>query len=143
LTPAQRYDQLVQHQHPAEPQATQQSGWPAAQTPPAQPAPARPALTQPAPTQPAPAQAAPTQPASTQPAPAQPAPTHWTAQPAPRQRERVSEAQPTEQTGQTPQQPAREQAGQAPPNGAAGDEEGWRFWPPADQAGEGAYQRPT
>jgi DivIVA domain-containing protein len=36
-------------------------------------------------------------------------------------------------------------ARQAGANGAAGDEgeEGWRFWPPADQQGEGAYQRPS
>ncbi|MEU8225338.1 hypothetical protein, partial [Kribbella sp. NPDC048915] len=26
---------------------------------------------------------------------------------------------------------------------SAGDGEGWQFWPPADQAGEGAYQRPS
>ena len=98
LTPAQRYDQLVQNQRPE---------------------------------QPAPSQSAPAEPDPD----SQQTATHWTSQP-PQQ----EQAGPTEQAQQqTPQQ----QGGVEAANGAAGDEEGWRFWPPADQAGEGAYQRPS
>ncbi|WP_272948967.1 DivIVA domain-containing protein [Kribbella soli] len=76
---------------------------------------------------------------------------HWTAQ-APEQTsdERTAAPQPQveqqTQEQQAPGQQAPEQgAQQAGVNGAAGDgdEEGWRFWPPADQQGEGAYQRPS
>ena len=54
-----------------------------------------------------------------------------------------------EQRAQEPEQAQGQQQGsgasQGGVNGAAGDEgeEGWRFWPPADQQGEGAYQRPS
>lgn len=107
----------------------------------------------PAPHQPAPAQpdAAPAEP------PVEPPATHWTQQPPqepqeqtqPQEQTRPQEQnQPQEQT--RPQEQAQRQT-QEPPqaeaNGAAedgdGNEEGWRFWPPADQQGEGAYQRPN
>ncbi|WP_432894561.1 DivIVA domain-containing protein [Kribbella sp. CA-245084] len=81
----------------------------------------------------------------------QPAPTlHWTQAPEP---------QLPEQQAADVQQPPAEQSApathwtQAPPpqqqsdpeqgNGQQGEGEGWRFWPPADQEGEGAYQRPS
>ncbi|MET9317663.1 DivIVA domain-containing protein [Kribbella sp. NPDC003505] len=123
LTPAQRYDQLVQNQRSE------------------QPAPSRSAPAEPEPD-------------------SQQAATHWTSQPpqqeqagdtqateetpyqqpADPQQEQGSETQATEQAQQqTPQQ----QGGVEAANGSAGDEEGWRFWPPADQAGEGAYRRPS
>jgi DivIVA domain-containing protein len=94
------------------------------------------------------------------PAPAEPSaepPTaHWTSQPQqpPQlQQPRTPQASaPEPQAAAAPepqadrqtqeQQHAQQQAGA---NGAAGDgdAEGWRFWPPADQQGEGAYQRPS
>jgi len=118
LTPAQRYDQLVQNQRPA-----------------------------------------PSQSAPAEPEPDSQTATHWTSQPpqqeqardtqameqapdqqSPQQQEQSGE---TQATGQAQQQPPQQQGGVQASNGAAGDEEGWRFWPPADQAGEGAYHRPS
>jgi DivIVA domain-containing protein len=44
----------------------------------------------------------------------------------------------------TSQQPgAAEQTGDGEQGEGAGEAAGWRFWPPADQEGEGAYQRPS
>ncbi|MEV0789181.1 DivIVA domain-containing protein [Kribbella sp. NPDC050459] len=118
LTPAQRYDQLVQNQRPA-----------------------------------------PSQSAPAEPEPDSQTATHWTSQP--RQQEQARDTQATEQapdqqspqqqeqggetqaTEQAKQQTPQQQGGVEAANGAAGDEEGWRFWPPADQAGEGAYHRPS
>ncbi|MEV6272444.1 DivIVA domain-containing protein [Kribbella sp. NPDC051936] len=97
LTPAQRYDQLVQNQRPA-----------------------------------------PSESAPAEPEPDSRTATHWTSQPP--QQEQARDTQATEQAQQqTPQQQGEVEGS----NGAAGDEEGWRFWPPADQAGEGAYHRPS
>jgi DivIVA domain-containing protein len=91
--------------------------------------------------------------------PADPPTAHWTQQPqppqlqqpqAPVQPQPQAEQKPTEQ--QAPEQRQAQQVeadsdgrtdGASGPNGAGGDEEGWRFWPPADQQGEGAYQRPS
>ncbi len=101
--------------------------------------------------------------------PVEPPATHWTQQP-PQEAQEQPQPQTQEQTQpqrqeqaqqQTPEQTqeqaqpqgqerAQEQTSESPQaeaNGAAGDgdggEEGWRFWPPADQQGEGAYQRPS
>ncbi|WP_327641002.1 DivIVA domain-containing protein [Kribbella sp. NBC_00482] len=65
------------------------------------------------------------------------------------QQQPQGEQQVQEQRAQEPEQAQGQQqvsgAPQGGVNGAAGDEgeEGWRFWPPADQQGEGAYQRPS
>ncbi|WP_410787106.1 DivIVA domain-containing protein [Kribbella sp. C-35] len=90
--------------------------------------------------------------------PTKPPTTHWTQQPPQLQQPQAPEApaqapqRQAEQDAQEQQAQGSEQAqGQQPgeqqggANGAAGDgdEEGWRFWPPADQQGEGAYQRPS
>ncbi|RZT19878.1 DivIVA domain-containing protein [Kribbella sp. VKM Ac-2569] len=115
----------------------------------------------PAPHQPAPAQqpqqdqqqeqqeqpdAAPAEP------PVEPPATHWTQQP-PQEAQEQTQPQTQEQAQPQRQEQAQEQAQQQTPeppqaeaNGDAGDgdgNEGWRFWPPADQQGEGAYQRPS
>ncbi|MGW6200504.1 DivIVA domain-containing protein [Kribbella sp. NPDC055110] len=78
------------------------------------------------------------------PAAVEPPATHWTAlppQPPQQEAQEQTEPQPQPQTEQQTQQ----QTPEAEANGVAGDEngEGWRFWPPADQQGEGAYQRPS
>ncbi|RZU18767.1 DivIVA domain-containing protein [Kribbella rubisoli] len=67
------------------------------------------------------------QPQAEQPAPA----THWTQAPPPPQ-------EPNPQQASAPQQSDAQQS-----DAQQGEGEGWRFWPPADQEGEGAYQRPS
>ncbi|WP_238153429.1 DivIVA domain-containing protein [Kribbella speibonae] len=71
--------------------------------------------------------------------PAEPPAPHWTSLPPEQTPDEPTAAQqpPADQPAQ--KQQAQEQEGQ----GEQGDEEGWRFWPPADQQGEGAYQRPS
>ncbi|MFD7155940.1 DivIVA domain-containing protein [Kribbella sp. NPDC059898] len=89
--------------------------------------------------------------------------THWTAQPAPQTEQQPQQqagpAQDAQQADAEEQQSANGPAGDAQPgsaNGQAADgtagsaggeavegEEGWRFWPPSGQEGEGAYQRPS
>ncbi|WP_272948491.1 DivIVA domain-containing protein [Kribbella sindirgiensis] len=83
--------------------------------------------------------------------PVEPPTAHWTSlppeqapdEPAAAQQPPADQPAPEQQV-QT-QQPPADQPGQEKKQaqGEQGDEEGWRFWPPADQQGEGAYQRPS
>ncbi|MFD3403762.1 DivIVA domain-containing protein [Kribbella sp. NPDC058693] len=61
------------------------------------------------------------------------------------QQQQSAQQQSAQQSG--PQQSAHPQSGpqQSGPQqgGQQGEGEGWQFWPPADQEGEGAYQRPS
>ncbi|TDO64198.1 DivIVA domain-containing protein [Kribbella sp. VKM Ac-2571] len=92
----------------------------------------------PAPPQQTPAQQ-PQQDATPAEAPVEAPATHWTQQPPQEAQEQTQPQKPEQARQETPEAPKAEG------NGAAGDgdEEGWRFWPPADQQGEGAYQRPS
>ncbi|WUJ75776.1 DivIVA domain-containing protein [Kribbella soli] len=134
--------------------AAQQSPQAAAQQSPQEQAP--PASAQQSAQQP-PLQASSQQSADAQPAAAeQPTPTlHWTQAPAPEQQsadvQQPQAEQPAPATHWTqappPQQPNPQQSNpqqaQQQGDGQQGDGEGWQFWPPADQEGEGAYQRPS
>jgi DivIVA domain-containing protein len=71
--------------------------------------------------------------------------THWTQQP-PQEAEERTQPQRPEQAQQQTQEPPKAEANGASGDGdgdGKGDGEGWRFWPPADQQDEGAYQRPS
>lgn len=67
----------------------------------------------------------------------QAAPQHWTsAEPVPEHVTPEQQPKPAEEREQTDGEPQQGEAQQA-------EGEGWQFWPPADQQGEGAYQRPS